>query len=188
MTLIVVNGNFANMLKSFQLLCPSLYLSKSRKTLKKKHSFSLMREIKVQGRLCQIFTGFKQLFDIISIYGKLNRLSLTRSLLFLLAINLVWLSDHVFSIQNSGSQMFYKISVLKNFTKSRDSFYKIAGPWPSALLKKKTPSQVSSSKIFDTFKNIFLRNISTWLFLGTTPTVTQFMLVFPFISILYRIL
>ena len=81
-----------------------------------------MREIKVQGRLCQIFTGFKQLFDIISIYGKLNRLSLTRSLLFLLAINLVWLSDHVFSIQNSGSQMFYKISVLKNFTKSRDSF------------------------------------------------------------------
>ena len=36
MTLIVVNGNFANMLKSFQLLCPSLYLSKSRKTLKKK--------------------------------------------------------------------------------------------------------------------------------------------------------
>ena len=59
MTLIVVNGNFANMLKSFQILCPSLYISKSRKTLKKNIHFHWWERLKSKDAYAKYLPALK---------------------------------------------------------------------------------------------------------------------------------
>ena len=61
--------------------------------------------------------------------------------------------------------MFYKVSALKKFRKSRwkkpvleSLFNKVTGLYIATLLKEKTQVQVFSDEFCEIFKNTFLRN------------------------------